>query len=457
MEKLTPKKRLQVVYLYFCGLSNEQIAAKTGISKGSVANIIGELKAGNFQEAADVTGQIEILRDLAVDLAKLKLPAGQAAVGIAVLKRMYELGLDPSDMERWPLLLNSIKSQDDAQELIQAAYAVRDIQQESGLSLPALENKVKQLGEKAKELDTVTAKVGEAKGQIVNLNTQKDKLTTEVTSLDDKFKWLVPRVQELEQREKLLLDRHKSMLEEEKKAEQTLSTLKSELKNLEKAGLSFQELIDFAKKLKIVAKSHGLKPPAVRDRLLHELTHLNKGLGLETLANQQKQILKETNQSIDKRKGELTSCEEALKSLQQQKLNLEASIRELAKVIRIEMEQIALVAQNMVKQMGDDLKGGCAETLSAVHQLREESIKVGQEIGQYEGILKESRWVGKLMALLNSGENIGASDVRTIALSVNRGICAWLGQQGGKSPQVEFLALNLSKYVQELEGWRPQG
>lgn len=122
--------------------------------------------------------------------------------------------------------------------------------------------------------------------------------------------------------------------------------------------------------------------------------------------------------------------------MQQQKLNLEASISELANSVRIEIEQIPPAAQNMVKQMAGDLKSGCAETLSAVHQLREESIKVGQEIGQYESILKESRWVGKLMALLNGGENVSASDVRTIALSVNRGICAWVAQQGGKSPQM---------------------
>lgn len=57
------QKRLQVVYLYFCGLSNDQIAAKTSISKGSVTNIVSELKAGNFPEAADVTDQIETLRE----------------------------------------------------------------------------------------------------------------------------------------------------------------------------------------------------------------------------------------------------------------------------------------------------------------------------------------------------------------------------------------------------------
>ncbi|MFC1866429.1 hypothetical protein ACFLYB_06955, partial [Chloroflexota bacterium] len=228
MEQLTWKKRLQVVYLYFSGLSFGQIAAKTGISHGSVVNIINELKAGNFPEAADVVDQIEILRDLAIDLHKLHMSAGKSAVGIAVFKRIYELNLDPADMERWPLLINSIKTQDDAQELIEAAYNVRDLEHEWNLSLPAIEDKVNQLGEKAKELKILAGNIVKAKTQIKDLNIKKEKLTTEVASLDGKFKWLIPRVHELEQREKLLLDRHEAMLIEAEKAKEMLSTLKTE-------------------------------------------------------------------------------------------------------------------------------------------------------------------------------------------------------------------------------------
>ncbi|MFC2009517.1 hypothetical protein ACFLT3_01160 [Chloroflexota bacterium] len=457
MEQMSLKKKLQVVKLYFTGLSFAAIAVKASVSKGSVVNIINELKEGNFPEAADVADQIETLRELSVDLAKLKMSVGKAAVGIAFLKRINEFGLDPADIERWPLLLNSIKTQDDAQELIEAAYAVRDIQQKSGLSMTDLEKKVNGLDKKLQELESVKVKINESKGQLQELSAQKQDLTSKVANLQEKFQWLIPRVQELEQREKSLLDRHKLMMQEEEKAEQKLTTLKSELKNLEKAGLSFQGLKDFAKKLKIVGDRHGLKPPTIRDRLLLELKHLNKGIGLETLVNQQKQILKDTNKSIDKRKGELESYNEALKGLQQQKQNLESVNGQLEKSVLINMQQILPAAQNMIQQLRKELNSGCKDALSIAHQLREESISVGQEIGQYEGVLKESRWVGKLMALLSGGEEVSPGDVRTIALSVNRGICAWLAQQGGKPPYEELLALNLGQYVRELEGWQPQG
>ncbi len=453
MESITLKKRLQVVNLYFCGLSFDQIAVKTAISKGSITNIITELKAGNFPEAADLSDQIETLRELAVDLTKLKITAGQSALGIALLKRIYELNLDPADMERWPLLLNSIKTQDDAQELIDVAYAVRDVQQETGLSLPALEEKAKQLGGKAKELETVTNKIAEAKNQSQDLLKKRENLTVEVTSLDNKFKWLMPRVQELEQREKLLLDRHEAMLIEAAKAQETIKTLKIEMKKLQQIGLSVEALADFNRKLEIVAKRHGIKPSAVRERLLRELKSLDKGMELEMLVKNQQQLLKETNQIIDKRKGEVISLEAVLDNLRQQKQNLEASIKEITTAVRLEIEHIVPVAQETVKQITYDLKSGSAEALSEVNRLREESIRIGQDIGQYEGILAESKWVKTLTILVHGGDNLEATEVRTIALLVNRSITAWLGQRSAKAHTIELLALTAREYVMKLEEW----
>ncbi|AKG53541.1 hypothetical protein DGWBC_0878 [Dehalogenimonas sp. WBC-2] len=456
METMTMKKRLLVIYLYLCGLSFDQIVAKAGVGKGSVGNRIAELKAGDYPQTADVTDQIEALRELAVNLNKLKLPAGQAAVGIAVLKRMYELGLDPSDMERWPLLLSAIKTQDDANELIQAAYAVRGIQKESGLSLPALENKVTQLGEKKQELNTLTVKVTEEGEKLGNLGTERKDLTLKVTALDDKFKWLVPRVQELEQREKLLLDRNKAMLIETEKAKETLATLKTETTKLEKTGLSVDALVDINKKLETVAKHHGIKGPEVLERLLGELKHLSKGLGIETLVKNRQQILKETDLAIVKSEHEKLSLQAVVGNLQQHKQNLEGYIQSTMAAVRLEIENLVPATRSTVQQVGADLKNGCAEALETVHHLKEESIKVGQDIGQYQAVLKESQWVKQLTALLYGGDGIDGSVVRTIALMVNRGLNAWFGQNETKSTAIGSLAMHAAKFLKEVEQWQPK-
>ena len=454
MAALTQKKKLQVVFLFFSGLSFDQIAAKTGISKGSVTNIITELKAGNFPEAVDVTDQIDTLRELAVNLDKLKMTVGKAVVGVALLSRIFELGLDPADMERWPLLLNNIKSQDDAHEIIEAAYAVRGIQQKTGLSLVALEEKVNNLGEKAKELEVITNKIGEKENQLSTLTKNKHDLTQEVSSLDKQYKWLLPRVQELEKREKALLDRAESRLIEAEKADAVLKTLKLEIKKLVKTGLTVPGLVDFNRKLETVAKHHGLKPSAVRERLMLELNYLDKGLGLESLVKNRQQILKETNEAIENNKSEKGSLEAVLKNLNQQKQDQEATIKEIATAVRLQIEDLVPAANNTVQQIAAELQGRCAEVLSAVYQLREESIRVGQDMGEYKSILAEAEWVKKLISLVHGEDTVKPADIRIVGLLVNRTISAWLRQHGEKSSTIELLALDANKFLNGLEKWQ---
>ena len=48
MEKLSIKKRLLVIRLYLQGLSYGEIASKANVAKGSIGNIITDLKAGRF-------------------------------------------------------------------------------------------------------------------------------------------------------------------------------------------------------------------------------------------------------------------------------------------------------------------------------------------------------------------------------------------------------------------------
>jgi len=54
MEKLSYRKQVMIVRMYLNGLSYDEIAAKVGVSKGTVANVIAELKAGCFPEDSDV-------------------------------------------------------------------------------------------------------------------------------------------------------------------------------------------------------------------------------------------------------------------------------------------------------------------------------------------------------------------------------------------------------------------
>jgi predicted DNA-binding protein YlxM (UPF0122 family) len=127
MEKLSTKKKSTIVRQYLSGLSYDEIATASNVSKGTVANVVTELKAGNFPEAIDLGEHIDLLRELSLELKRLNLTPGQCATGLTVLTRITECGLDPADIGRWPLILKSAGSDDKAREFVNMIYAIQDV------------------------------------------------------------------------------------------------------------------------------------------------------------------------------------------------------------------------------------------------------------------------------------------------------------------------------------------
>jgi hypothetical protein len=259
MEKLTAKKKLTVVRLYFSGLSYDEIAAKSAVSKGTVANIIADLKAGNFPEAGDVGDQIELLRDLSLDLRRLNLSPGQCAAGLLLLNRISECGLDPADIDRWPMILKSVRNEDDAKEFVRLVYSIQEVQKRTGLDLEAQDNKVRELERKAAELEPISNKVRDCKKELAELTGQRDELVNAVALLEQKGELLSPRVKDLQEREQALSRRIADMEPKAQRAETTLSALKAEIQKLKDTGFSLKELAEFNEELQVIAKHQNIK------------------------------------------------------------------------------------------------------------------------------------------------------------------------------------------------------
>jgi transposase len=327
MERLTAKKKLSVIKLYLSGLSYDDIAARSGVSKGTVANVAAELKAGMIPEAADVGEYIETLRELSFDLKRSELTPSQCAVGLILLNQISECGLDPADINRWPMILKSVRNEDDINEFVRLVYSIQEVQQRSGLSLEALDNKVQELERKAADLEPMLDKLEDSKKQLTELTRQREELTNSVAILEQKNELLTPQVKELERREQNLSRRISDIEPKAKKAETTLSNLKGEMQKLEDIGFSLRELAQFNEKLGVIAQHHTIKPSELRSRLLHELETLDKGLTLETLIQSLRQELDKTEQALVTTKSEAETTKVVVDGLKQEKTNLVARIR----------------------------------------------------------------------------------------------------------------------------------
>jgi predicted nucleic acid-binding Zn-ribbon protein len=426
MERLTAKKKLTVVRHYFSGLRYDEIAAKCGVSKGTVANVVTELRAGTVPEAADVVEQIELLRELSIDLKQSKLTSGQCAAGLLLLNRIGECGLDPADIDRWPVILKAVPTDDDAGEFVRLIYSIQEVQQRSGLGIEALGRKVDELEKKAADLAPLSGKLKDSRKELADLSRQRGELTNSVAMLKQRSELLTPRVRELEKREQNLSRRIADLEPKAEKAATTISAAKREMQTLEDLGLSPKGLAEFNGKLEEIARHHAIKPSEVRTRLLRELQHLGKELTLETLIRSRQQELDKTEQALVRTRKETEAVRAVVDTLRQEKTDLEASINEMREKIMREIAKMLPLAQDAITRFGQELRYGSDGALAEMRRLKDAAIEVGREVGRCEGILRSSEWLSELLVLVGGEEDIADKRVKVIALLVVRALHAWL-------------------------------
>jgi len=451
MERLSAKKKVAIVRQYLSGLSYDEITAKSGVSKGTVANVVADLKAGRFPEAADVVEHIELLRELSFDLKRSKLTPGQCAIGLAVLTRISECGLDPADIDRWPLILKSAGGEDGAQEFVRLVYGIQEVQKKTGLSLGELDNKVRELERKAADLEPMSRQHEDYRKQIAELIRQRENLASMVAGLEQKYELLNPRVKDLEKREQDLSRRTKDMETRAEKAEATLATLSKERQRLVDSGLTLEALAEFSQRVQAIAQRHHIKPAELRGRLLHELESLDQGLRLEALIRSRQMELEEKERAVALARQEQENIKAFVASLKQEKASLEAGIKNTREKVGRDLASLTLAARDTINRLAEELRRGHDEALVEVHRLRDEAVEVGREVGRYEGILEVNEWLSELLALVRGEQNIEGKRVRVITLLVLRGAAAWL-----KHYNLGFssLALATENLVRELEQWK---
>lgn len=100
-------------------------AAQAGVSEGSVANVVGDLRAGRVLSATDPGDQLELLRELAVDLRRLKLTPGNCLAGVTAVACLHDLGLELADIGVWAAACRRLAGDEsDARAFVQAALAI---------------------------------------------------------------------------------------------------------------------------------------------------------------------------------------------------------------------------------------------------------------------------------------------------------------------------------------------
>ena len=455
MEKLSVEKQLSMIKMYLSGLPYDEISAKAGVSKGSVSNLVADLKAGRILDAQEPVEQLELLRELAIDLRRLKLTPGQAVTGTAIVSRLQELSIEPGDIEHWAVMCRHLAPQGtEAPAFVRVALALEEVTGRTGLNVEALEDKVRGLEQEAARLEPLVQELQSHQRELEKLEKRRQSLAVEVGQLEERLEPLRRSVTQKEQREGELSQRVGQLEERAQASDERLVTARRELQALAGLGLSPKELTGLVQRMGGIAQRHGFDPGKLRERLIQELETLEAGLALEPRLEIKRRELKEVERAVSKARQKREALDLALQQLRQQQATLSKSIAEEQAHVHKEIQAIARIAGDAVAKLRQDLAKGAGEAILEVQNLRDQALELGQQLGRFEATIQANEWLRNLLSLVKGDGNVSASQVRAVGLSVLRGLQGWLGRNN-KDTQLPYgLRTRVEAAIQELEQWK---
>ena len=453
MQEITLLKKMKVIKFYLSGLSYDEVARRCGISKSTVASIIDLLKAGEFPEVSTIPEEIELLRELATDIKRSNLCPIKASIGLSVLERLNAMVIEPVDIEKCHTLLQALSaSESDLPAMAKSILAIEEMRKDTGLSLQELEDRVVSLKKEADRLTPVSEQIKAKRKELVQLEEDCKSLTLKSKDLRGREAILSDSVDKLEAKEVRLRSHVIELEERARNADKQLTDARSDIKTLDKIGLSIEELGSFSVKLKEVAAHHDIKPQDFCSRLLKELAIMAKGLGLESLIKKREVQLDRINNEITKGQTEKESLHAYLKQLTVEKGNLENRIDHYRKQLANDIAALSDSSKKVILDINDSLKLGINNGLMEVDKLADEAIKAGTEVGKLEARIESLSWIKSLLALVRGENGLDDYQVRIVGLNVLRGMSLWLNEKHGSD--LYLLKINIDNTIGDLEKWK---
>jgi predicted nucleic acid-binding Zn-ribbon protein len=190
MRQIAFKQKMEVIELYLNGLSTNEIAAKTGISKGAVVTILKDAREGKFP-GLELKDRIDELHTLSMRLRKDGLDLEQARLGSVFLRRLLDMGIEPDKLREW-IDFNLEISPIPPEGFIPAAMELFHIQKATGKSYAEIASEAKELSEHRQQLVTEVQnlkadeiRAEELKGEVDKAQKEVDRLMVEKNKLED--------------------------------------------------------------------------------------------------------------------------------------------------------------------------------------------------------------------------------------------------------------------------------
>jgi len=438
------KDRHKVLALYFQGLSYDEIAEQTMLSKGSVANIVSMAKEGKFRGFSGVREQIDALRELSVELRKKNLKLGQALLGLSFFERLSKLGIEPDVLDRWIKMCYEISSPDyPIEESMRAALRLKELEHEKGVTYEELtedyEAKTKVLSDIERRISELGTSHERLSSEVDSLSKEKRSIETKIKELEDVKELISERVKKWKQEEEDLKNevaeiqkRHKVLKLESQRLENRTVALREEigeregiLSGLRLLGFSEAELLRLKDKLEELAENSDMKPEELRKNLFLDLDSYTDVLGFRSESRRlrqevkrlrtEKEGLEEENKNLQKAIRDLGNVsDQAVQHVKKEEGKIVSSMDNFVSKARSTLNESVLAARSGVNQLLEDIESAKQEVKGEMKRATSQAVEYGKAMGRMEKVVGEREELVKLFGILGDVSTI-PKDIAVVA------------------------------------------
>ena len=386
MREISRAKKLEVAQYYILGYPYSDIENRSGVSHGSVANIVKELEYGKLTIPGTSFDQVNDLRQLSFDLKKKGLEPSQALLGLLLFDRIRVLEITPELVDKWSELAKKILPADfPAKDFLEAALRLDELEKAEGKPFATLAVeyvKLKEGVDKLKsEVDSLVKnrrelikKAEPLRSELESLERTKNKLETAVEIQTRKLNELKLKTKETEEETSRLSRETKDLQRRKTKLSSEVAGREESLKRLNDIGLSEEDLLRLTTFVERTSKNEGISGNELKKKSLSALGLFEDISGLE---NRRKVEIQEVSELI--KKESILSGEIA--ELDKKKGLLEGEIVGIISSTSQKVRAIGEDAASQIQQRVADIK-------DQLNALLADALKAGEAIGEMRQVLK---------------------------------------------------------------------
>jgi chromosome segregation ATPase len=393
MKEISRSKRLEIAHYYILGYTYEEIEEETGVSHGSIANIVGEIEQRKLTIPGIPFDQVNDLHQLSFDLKKKGLQPSQALFGLLLFERLRTLEITPEHLDSWSELVKRFAQPDFApKDFFDTALRLHDLEKSQGKSFETLAEEYERLKEDADKLKSKVDSLGKNKtelareveplrSQIESLKSAKNKLENEVDIQTTKLRELKLGVKEAE-KEKALIGRDTKDLQRRKvKLSSEVDGKEASLRKLDEIGLSNEDLLRLTSFIERTSKNEGLSGNQVKERFFSALSLFEDVSGLE---NRRKVEMQQVSELVKKQ----SILSGQIFELEKRKGILEGEIGDSISSTSQRIRDIGEKAASQIQQQVDNID-------MQFNRLFEDTLRVGEIVGEMQQMVKKGENTGQ--------------------------------------------------------------